>query len=456
MLMSSREIAIRVKNLSKCYQVYDRPNDRLKQSFYPRLQRIVGRHPKQYYHEFWALQGISFEVQRGDALGIIGRNGSGKSTLLQIICGTLAPTAGEVVLDGRVAALLELGSGFNPEFTGRENVYLNASILGLTKDEIDSRFEAITAFADIGDFIDQPVKTYSSGMFVRLAFAVVVHVDADILIVDEALSVGDAFFTQKCMTKIKELRNSGITLLFVSHDSNAVKALCSKALLLDKGGISFMGNTNSVVDHYYGAVAQEQQENLVSLNGSVDSCENEVNHQTESIFNNEAFQKRAVFHRLQNGKAEFFNIQLFDNDWQEIQEVAFCQPVILRMVVKTNSILSTISLAYHIRDKNGYDLVYSDSAIESCNITDTKVNEFYIIDWEFRISLKEGNYTIATMLSIPIDLSIGKVEICDFIPIACQFKVGRGNSLPLYGAVYWNNSVKSHFIETSAKNHSGN
>ena len=197
--MSSNDIAIRVKGLSKCYGIYASPRERLKQFILPRLQRLVGQAPKQYFHEFWALKDVSFEIKKGETVGIIGRNGSGKSTLLQMICGTLHPTSGSIQTNGRIAALLELGSGFNPEFTGRENVYMNASVLGLSNEEINERFNDIVTFADIGDFIDQPVKTYSSGMMVRLAFAVIAHVDADILVIDEALAVGDAFFVQKCI-----------------------------------------------------------------------------------------------------------------------------------------------------------------------------------------------------------------------------------------------------------------
>ena len=204
----SSEIAIKVENLSKCYQIYDQPRDRLKQFLLPRLQRVVGLTPKQYYREFWALKDISFDVKKGETVGIIGRNGSGKSTLLQMICGTLSPTTGSVATHGRIAALLELGSGFNPEFTGRENVYMNASVLGLTNDEIDARFDEIAAFADIGEFIEQPVKTYSSGMYSRLAFSIAINVDPEILIVDEALAVGDARFVAKCMRRIKDIRNA--------------------------------------------------------------------------------------------------------------------------------------------------------------------------------------------------------------------------------------------------------
>ena len=202
--MSSSEIAIKVENLSKQYEIYETPGDRLKQFTLPKLHKFFGLGQKQYFQSFWALQNISFQVKKGETVGIIGRNGSGKSTLLQIICGTLSPTSGEVSNNGRIAALLELGSGFNSEFTGRENVFLNASVLGLTSEEIKARYSNIVRFADIGNFIDQPVKTYSSGMLVRLAFAVIAHVDADILIIDEALAVGDAFFTQKCMRFLRK------------------------------------------------------------------------------------------------------------------------------------------------------------------------------------------------------------------------------------------------------------
>ena len=186
--MSSNEIAIRVRDLSKRYEIYSAPRDRLKQFLLPRVQKLIGRSLKQYFREFWAIKDLSFEIKKGETVGIIGRNGAGKSTLLQILCGTLTPSNGTIEINGRVAALLELGAGFSPEFTGRENIYMNAGVLGLKKEEIEKRLKRIVEFADIGDFLDQPVKTYSSGMYVRLAFAVVIHVDADILIVDEALA----------------------------------------------------------------------------------------------------------------------------------------------------------------------------------------------------------------------------------------------------------------------------
>lgn len=243
------DVAIRVSNLSKFFQIYERPEDRLKQSIFPRLQSLFGRKRKEYHRNFKAIEDISFEVKRGETLGIVGRNGAGKSTLLQLICGTLQPTSGTVETNGRVAALLELGSGFNPEFSGRDNVYMNAAVLGLTHDEIDAKYDEIIAFADIGDFLDQPVKTYSSGMQVRLAFSVIAHVDAEILIIDEALAVGDAFFTQKCMRFLHEFMKTG-TILLVSHDTGAVLNLCNKAIFLESGTIAMSGVPKNVIEVY--------------------------------------------------------------------------------------------------------------------------------------------------------------------------------------------------------------
>lgn len=245
------DFAIRVQGLSKCYHVYDKPQDRLKQSLW--------RGRKQFYREFWALRDVSFEVGKGETVGIIGRNGSGKSTLLQMIAGTLTPTSGSVEVNGRVAALLELGSGFNPEFSGRENVFMNGAILGLSDTEIAARFDEIAAFADIGDFIEQPVKTYSSGMMVRLAFAVSVCVDPDILIIDEALAVGDMAFQFKCMKRLERLTQSGTTLLFVSHDLGAVKAFCQAAIYLSKGTMNASGSASDVAELYMLDVKDEQK-----------------------------------------------------------------------------------------------------------------------------------------------------------------------------------------------------
>lgn len=243
----SSDIAIKVENLSKCYQIYDSPRDRLKQFVLPRIKRaiapvrqLITRHHSpvtDYYREFWALKDVSFEVKKGETVGIIGRNGSGKSTLLQMICGTLTPTSGSVQTNGRIAALLELGSGFNPEFTGRENVVLNAAILGVSSEIAHERLDKVIEFSGLGNYIDQPVKTYSSGMFARLAFAAAIHVDPAILIIDEALAVGDAGFQLKCMLRMREMQEKGVTILFVSHDTGSVVRLCDHAIVMEHGHI---------------------------------------------------------------------------------------------------------------------------------------------------------------------------------------------------------------------------
>ncbi len=259
--MTNPEPIIHVENLTKTYRIWAKPSARLQSPFvegvgnlFPkksRPRRALGALAARGYRDFHALHDVSFTVRRGEATGIIGRNGSGKSTLLQLIAGTLTPTSGRCEVHGRVAALLELGSGFNPDFTGRENVFLNGSIFGLTKSEMEVRFDEIAAFADIGDFIEQPVKTYSSGMMVRLAFAVGLAMDPEILIVDEALSVGDVFFQQKCFRRLHEIMESGVTLLFVSHDMEAVRNLCDQVLLLNEGRLDFLGAPDETVSRYY-------------------------------------------------------------------------------------------------------------------------------------------------------------------------------------------------------------
>jgi lipopolysaccharide transport system ATP-binding protein len=264
----SSDAAISISNLSKCYQIYQNPRDRLLQMFF---------RGRQYYREFWALRDISFDLARGEILGVIGRNGAGKSTLLQLICGTLNPSMGKLKVNGRIAALLELGAGFNPEFTGRENVYLNASVLGLSKHEIDARYDEIVAFSGIGDFIHQPVKTYSSGMYVRLAFSVATCAEPDILVVDEALSVGDGDFARKSFDRIMTLKNKGVTILFCSHSMYQIEAFCERAIWLDKGGMRLLDTAQRVTAAYQATLdvnlnngtASEQPVILEQYNGRI-------------------------------------------------------------------------------------------------------------------------------------------------------------------------------------------
>ena len=256
--MSSEDAVIQVEGIGKCFNIYDRPQDRLKQILMPKIQAFTGKIQSDYHREFWALRNVSFKVGKGQTVGIIGRNGSGKSTLLQIITGTMTPTYGSVFTQGRTAALLELGSGFNPEFSGRENVYLNGNLLGLTHHQVDEKFDYIASFADIGDHLDQPVKTYSSGMMLRLAFAVQVAVETEILIIDEALAVGDARFQLKCFRRLEEIKAQGTTILFVSHATELVRSFCDFGLVLENGNTIYWGDAKTATTKYLEVLFPEQ------------------------------------------------------------------------------------------------------------------------------------------------------------------------------------------------------
>ncbi|EKO3471063.1 ATP-binding cassette domain-containing protein, partial [Vibrio fluvialis] len=246
----SSDIIIKAEGLSKCYLMYDNPKHRLTGPIINRIRKIIGLEPKSFYREHWALKSLNFSINKGDSVGIVGKNGAGKSTLLQMLTGTLTPTSGHINLQGRVAALLELGAGFNPEFTGHENIYMNASILGLRQEEIDEKYDEIIEFADIGEFIHQPVKTYSSGMYVRLAFAIAANIKPDILIIDEALAVGDIRFQLKCLKHMNQLKQNGVTILFVSHSPEQVKRFCNKAIWIDQGCVREYGPASHVCDKY--------------------------------------------------------------------------------------------------------------------------------------------------------------------------------------------------------------
>ena len=369
----TQEIAVSVQHVSKCYEMYATPSDRLKQFVYPYIKNILGLSQIKYFQEFWSLKDITFELKRGETLGIIGRNGSGKSTLLQIICGTLTPTAGSVRTHGRVAALLELGSGFNPEFTGRENIYLNAAVLGLTKIEIDARIDKIIAFADIGPFVDRPVKIYSSGMYVKLAFAVIAHVDADILIVDEALAVGDAVFVQKCMRFIRDFQQRG-TLLFVSHDVASVQNICETGLWLVNGEMKKLGSSVDVANAYLQYTLQEVYGDSVRLT-STETKSNFAKKKTEtiarpvpSILNYQdqlsIMDNQADARGWKTGQAEILNVYIekiySDPDFSKATAIDSIfiggEPVRLVIKAQTNIDLDNPILGFNVKDRLGQEL----------------------------------------------------------------------------------------------------
>jgi lipopolysaccharide transport system ATP-binding protein len=365
LLMSSDDIAIRVEGLSKCYEIYANPRDRLKQFVMPRLRRLAGQVPKQYFREFWALKDVSFEIKKGETVGIIGRNGSGKSTLLQMICGTLNPTIGSIQTNGRIAALLELGSGFNPEFTGRDNVYMNASVLGLSNEEIDARFNDIVAFADIGDFIAQPVKTYSSGMMVRLAFAVIAHVDADILVVDEALAVGDAFFTQKCMRFLRSFMKNG-TVLFVSHDTGSIKNLCSHAVWLEKGQAIQEGSPKDVCELYLEAFYEAQQgKSSTTQLRAVKNADNSlsIKDQRLDFINSSNLRNDLQIFKFDpdaasfgKGGAQIHDVRLLDENDHLLNWIVGGEKVTLRVIVHATQDLDAPIVGFYVKDRLGQAL----------------------------------------------------------------------------------------------------
>ena len=416
MQMYSNNFAINVEKLSKCYQIYNSPKDRLKQFILPNLYKRLGKNPKTYYQAFWALNDISFTVQRGETIGIVGLNGSGKSTLLQILCGTVAPTEGHIQTNGRVAALLELGSGFNPEFTGRENVYLNGTVLGLTKEEIDLRYNKIITFADIGDFIEQPVKMYSSGMVVRLAFAVIAHVDADLLIIDEALSVGDNFFVQKCMRFLREFMKTG-TVLFVSHDTGAVVNLCSRAVWLQNGEIRKIGSPKEVAEEYLASSSvsigdissNETNSDTESLIISEQDCETVPGRDmrldfinTTSLRNDiELFDFTNEGYSHGEGGATVTDVILSDRDGEKISWVVGGEKVTITVTCVANRNLSSPVIGFSVKDRLGQVLFGDNTFITYLTSQiDIKQNQSCKASFTFDMPLLPiGNYSVDAAIS---------------------------------------------------------
>jgi lipopolysaccharide transport system ATP-binding protein len=408
--MSSNEIAIKVQNLSKCYHIYDNPRDRLKQFIAPRLQRLTLQQPKQYFREFWALNDVSFEIKKGETVGIIGRNGSGKSTLLQMICGTLNPTHGSIETNGRIAALLELGSGFNPEFTGRENVYMNASVLGLSNQEIDERFDDIVAFADIGEFIEQPVKTYSSGMMVRLAFAVIAHVDADILIIDEALAVGDAFFTQKCMRFLHKFMKTG-TVLFVSHDTASIKSLCNYAIWIEKGQVLQEGTPKDVCELYLEAFYEAQQGKSSSTKlktfKKTDDTRPLKDQRLEFINASNLRNDLEIFKfdpdaaSFGKGGAQIHDVQLLDENENPLAWIVGGEKVTLRVMVHALQHLNSPIIGFSVKDRLG-QILFGDNTFLSYrdNLVPCQENGELQADFSFYMPLlPTGEYGITVAIA---------------------------------------------------------
>ena len=377
------EIAISLKNVSKCYKRYARPVDRLKEILLP---------GKSIAQEFWALRDINLEIPKGETLGIIGQNGSGKSTMLQIIAKTLTPTTGEVQVNGRVSALLELGSGFNPEFTGRQNVFFNGRLLGLSHEEIENKFDEIAAFADIGDFIDQPVKTYSSGMFVRLAFAVAVSVNPDILIVDEALAVGDIYFQQRCFDRIKTLRDLGTTLLFVSHDSMAVYKLCHRAVLMEAGELALDAKPKQVIDLYQAKLLQKMDVQPEKLEIQTKSNSNYGILQENKKFSVAQEELEEVVINLPEVSLKF--IKFFNEDDQETEAVISDRAVQLSIGLLFLKSFDDPHIGFKIRDRLGEVVFETNTFCMGQTVGQVESETLLEVRFKFQVPLMEGEYTI--------------------------------------------------------------
>src|SRR2546426_18595 len=385
-------VALGVENVSKQYRTYARPSDRLKES--------ITRGRCKRHRQFWALQNISFEIEAGTTTGIIGPNGSGKSTLLQIITGALEPTHGNVWHEGRVAALLELGAGFNPEFTGIENIFMNAALMGFSRKETESLLPEIERFAEIGPFIYQPVKTYSSGMYVRLAFSISISANPNILIIDEALAVGDAVFQHRCMRRLKEMQEGGVTIFFVSHDAGAVRALCSRAILLYAGEVVTDGKPQDVLNRYQKLImARERAYEEAAQPGE------EADEDQEWLLKEEKFAPLHYTFRHGDGSAEVLRVELLDASWRRIEIVETGEPVVVRMWVRFKTDVEAPVCGFLIRNRHGIHLYGTNTELQKLDLGAMRGGEVIEVSFAFNCSLAPDSYSIAVAAHSPDAIS---------------------------------------------------
>lgn len=383
---------IKVSGVSKAFRLYNRRLDRIKETFHP--------FKKKYYEPFWALKDISFEVEKGEAIGIIGRNGSGKSTLLQILCGIIKPTAGNVKVEGRISALLELGAGFNPEFTGKENVYLNAAILGFSKKEMDERYDDIVRFAEIGEFIDNPVKTYSSGMYVRLAFAVHACMDPQILIVDEALSVGDFFFQQKCMKHMLSLRKKKVTLIFVSHDSSMVRDLCDKVVYLQNGQQRYFGPSRKAIQLYYQEGAVQLQPNECQIDENLDLISFPKNEQLHIV---DILKKKAIWmakegDKTNNLEARLAAVIVLDSENEMTMKFRMGEKIKFKVLYQTFT-ENPIHVSVTVKNRYNQIINCNGSYISEIEPLKVKKGSYIIFEFQMECGIELGHYSFSFNLS---------------------------------------------------------
>jgi lipopolysaccharide transport system ATP-binding protein len=380
----SDSVAIALTGVSKCFKLYAQPADRLKDLLLPTKVRS---------RDFWALRELTMTIERGQTVGIVGQNGSGKSTLLQLIVGTLTPTTGQVHTQGRVAALLELGSGFNPEFTGRQNVFFNGRVLGLTQAEITDRFDAIAAFADIGDMLEQPVKTYSSGMFIRLAFAVVINTDPDILIVDEALAVGDIYFQQKCFERIRQLRDRGVTILFVSHDSGSVFRLCDRAILLEQGKVLLDGEPKPVLDLYEANMLKAFEQQPPPAVSAVEPIATPVASPIASPIASPPTIPSSNIESDDLAQVQF--VRILDAAGQPIPTVTSGQAIQIAIGIRFGQAFAAPHVGFKLRNRQGEVVFETNTHCMGQAIGPVTANEFIEVRFACEVPLIDGQYTIS-------------------------------------------------------------
>lgn len=380
------EVVISVKNLTKMYKLYDKPVDRLKES--------LGLTKKKCYKEHYALNNISFEINKGETIGIIGTNGSGKSTILKIITGVLNPTAGEVNINGRISALLELGAGFNMEYTGIENVYLNGTMIGFSKEEIDAKLDAILEFADIGDFVHQPVKTYSSGMFVRLAFAVAINIEPEILIVDEALSVGDVFFQNKCYHKFEEFKEQGKTILFVSHDLSSISKYCDRVILLNKGNKVAEGEAGPMIDLYKKVLVDQYDEDKGVRTESKVSNKETNQSQTSNIWKNNYLINPQV-QEYGDQKVTIEDFAIIDDSGVYTSTLVKGKEFKIKIKIKAHETVEDPIVAFTIRDLRGTEISGTNTMLEKTSIGIINAGEEKVVCFTQNLDMQGGQYLLS-------------------------------------------------------------
>ncbi|QUE30988.1 ABC transporter ATP-binding protein [Francisella philomiragia] len=446
-----KDIAIKIEGITKTYKLYNNHTDRFKEAVHP--------FKKKYHHDFYALNNVSFEIKKGETVGIIGGNGAGKSTLLKIITGVLTPSSGSVDINGRIASLLELGAGFNPEYTGLENIYFQGLLMGMAREAIEPKVEAIKQFADIGEFIYQPVKGYSSGMFARLAFAVAINVEPDILIVDEALAVGDMNFQAKCMTAMDRIRQKGTTVLFVSHDIGSVKSLCNKGVYLKNGVVHAVGKASDVAEMY----VREMRENLneeyrkftrtsATFDNKDESSHNgdvqKLDQATSEIFKTSAdFDKKVAPFRYGSGGARITYVELVDMNDEPVIEAEFNQEVKIKIYVES-SINNPISVNFQILDDKKINLAACSIAQAGEKLLENTAGQKFVVEYRLKLPLQDNLYSLRSHIALPVIVN-QDVEYLDVVPDAYVFKVLMRPEVRLWSKVDLFPSVSIKMVETN-------